>query len=94
MGLKKISINRIYYLSIICITAQKLTFFNKDSCWKCDQICRKLRVWSYSLKKSLMENFNFCAVLGHLHDFHIHMVRIKRCNVIYFQFKQICKKGK
>ena len=31
-------------------------FFNK-----CDQIRRKLRVWSYLLKKSLMENFIFCA---------------------------------
>ena len=29
---------------------------------KCDQIRRKLRIWSYLLKKSLMENFSFCAV--------------------------------
>ena len=29
---------------------------------KCDQICRKLRIWSYLLKKSLRENFLFCAV--------------------------------
>ena len=27
---------------------------------KCDQIRRKLRIWSYLLKKSLMENFIFC----------------------------------
>ena len=33
-------------------------FFNK-----CDQIRRKLRIWSHLLKKSLMENFIFCAVL-------------------------------
>ena len=26
------------------------------------QICRKLRIWSHQLKKSLMENFIFCAV--------------------------------
>ena len=30
---------------------------------KCDKIRRKLRIWSYLLKKSLMENFNFCAVV-------------------------------
>ena len=27
---------------------------------KCDQIRRKLRIWSYLMKKSLMENFIFC----------------------------------
>ena len=30
----------------------------------CDQIDRKLRIWSHLLKKSLMENFIFCAVLN------------------------------
>ena len=30
---------------------------------KCDQICRKLQIWSQLLKKSLMENFIFCAVI-------------------------------
>ena len=29
---------------------------------KCDQIHRKLRIWSHLLKKSLMENFIFCVV--------------------------------
>ena len=29
-------------------------FFNK-----CDQICKKLRVWSHLLEKSLIENFIF-----------------------------------
>ena len=29
---------------------------------KCDQIRRNLRIWSHLLKKSLMENFIFCAV--------------------------------
>ena len=29
---------------------------------KCDQIRRLLRIWSHLLKKSLMENFIFCAV--------------------------------
>ena len=31
---------------------------------KCDQIRKKLRIWSYLLKKSLMENFIFYAVVN------------------------------
>ena len=43
-------------------TAQKMKFSIKDLFSKCDQIGRKLRIWSHLLKKSLMENFIFCAV--------------------------------
>ena len=43
-------------------TAQKIKFFIKDFSSKCDQIRRKLRIWSNLLKKSLMENVIFCAV--------------------------------
>ena len=42
--------------------AQKMNFSTKDFFSKCDQIRRKLRIWSHLLKKSLMENFIFCAV--------------------------------
>ena len=34
----------------------------KDFISKCDQIYRKLRIWSNLRKKSLMENFIFCGV--------------------------------
>ena len=44
------------------ITAQKLKCSIKDFFSKCDQIRRKLRIWSYLLKEFLMENFIFCAV--------------------------------
>ena len=44
------------------LTAQKKKFSIKDFFCKCDQIRRKLRIWSHLLKKSLMENFIFCAV--------------------------------
>ena len=44
-------------------TAQKMKFSIKDFFSKCDQIRRKLPVWSHLLKKSLMGNFIFCAVL-------------------------------
>ena len=40
-----------------------MKFSIKNFFCKCDQIRRKLRIWSHFLKKSLMENFIFCAVL-------------------------------
>ena len=39
-----------------------MKFSMKDFLRKCDQIRRTLRIWSYLLKKSLMEKFIFCAV--------------------------------
>ena len=46
------------------ITAQKMKFSIKDffSKCKCDQIRRKLGIWSHLLRKSSMENFILCAV--------------------------------
>ena len=43
-------------------TAQKMKFSFKDFFGNCDQIRRKLRIWSHLLKKPLMEKFIFCAV--------------------------------
>ena len=40
----------------------KMKFFIKSFFSKCNQIQRKLRIWSHLLKKSLMENVVFCAV--------------------------------
>ena len=42
--------------------AQILKLSIKDFFSKFGQIRRKLRIWSHLLKKSLMENFTFCAV--------------------------------
>ena len=39
-----------------------MKFSIKDFSSKCDQIPRKLRIWSHLLQKSLMENFIFYAV--------------------------------
>ena len=39
-----------------------MKFLIKHFFSKCDQIHGKLRIWSHLLKKSLMENFSFCAV--------------------------------
>ena len=44
---------------IIKFTAQKIKFFIKDFFSKCDQIRRKLWIWSHLLNKFLMENFIF-----------------------------------
>ena len=51
-----------FFDKVAGLTAQKMKSSIKDFSSKCDQICRKLRIWSYLLKKSLMENFIFCAV--------------------------------
>ena len=48
----------------LSITAQRMKFFIWDFFNKCDRIQSFLRVWSHLLKKSLMENFIFCAVYG------------------------------
>ena len=39
-----------------------MKFSIKDLFSKCDQIRSFLHIWSHLLKKSLMENFIFCAV--------------------------------
>ena len=39
-----------------------MTFSIKDFFSKCNQILSFLRIWSRLLKKSLIENFIFCAV--------------------------------
>ena len=41
---------------------QKMKLSIKDFFSKYVQTRRKLQIWSYLLSKSLMENFNFCAV--------------------------------
>ena len=45
-------------------TAQKMKFFITDFFSKCDQIHRKLGIWSHLLKKHITENFIFCEVWG------------------------------
>ena len=54
-----------------------MKFSSKDFFSNCDQILSFLRIWSHLLKKSLMENFIFCAVIfeifhkatqAHVHD--------------------------
>ena len=39
-----------------------MKFSIKDFYSKCDQVSKKLRIWSHLLKKLLVENFTFCAL--------------------------------
>ena len=41
---------------------EKTKFFIKNFFSKCDQIGRKLRIWSHLVKKFLMKNSIICAV--------------------------------
>ena len=59
----KLNFFAVTWISFDLYTAKKLKFFIKDFFSKCDQIRRKVRVWSHLLKKSLMENFIFCSVI-------------------------------
>ena len=51
-----------FQFSVISI-AQKMKFSINDLFIKCDQIRRTLRIWSHLLKKPVMENFIFCALI-------------------------------
>ena len=44
-------------------TAQKMKFSIKNFFSKGDQIRSFMRIWSHLVKKFLMENFIFCAVI-------------------------------
>ena len=60
-----LNLYRIWFWDFLApkkITAPKMKFSIKDFFGKCDQIRRKLWIWSYLLEKSLKENFIFRAV--------------------------------
>ena len=53
----------VYLLKkLILDPEQKQKFSIKDFYSKCHQIRKKMWIWSYLLKASLMKNFFFCAV--------------------------------
>ena len=54
---------RLILFLLKSFTAQKMKFSVKDFFSKCDQICSFQRIWSHLLKKPLMGNFIFCAVI-------------------------------
>ena len=54
--------DRVKLMTTSNITGQKVKLSIKDFFKKCDQIRKKMRIWSHLLKKSLMGNFINCAV--------------------------------
>ena len=56
-----------------CITHKKMKFSIKDFFRKCDQIRRKLRIWSHLLKKFLMEKFLFFLQCFQCHDYQVYV---------------------
>ena len=59
---REISKNNFFTEHVARLLLQKIKFSFKDIFRKCNQIRRKMRTWSDLLKKSLLENFIFCAV--------------------------------
>ena len=53
---------KMYKMKKLRSLHKKMKFSIKGFFSKCDQIHSFLRIWSHLLKKSLIENFNFCAV--------------------------------
>ena len=66
LSLKSMCSNAYYFClyqpHLVHDTAQKIKFSIKDFFSKCDQIGSLQWIWSPLLKKSLMEDFIFCAV--------------------------------
>ena len=61
--LEQFSINAPLACSLLTLsTAQKMKFSIMDYFSMCAGNCRKLRIWSHLLKKSLIENLIFCAM--------------------------------
>ena len=53
----------------VVFTAQKIKFSIKKFFSKCEQIRSLLGIWSHLLKKSLMGNFIFCAMIRSIYSF-------------------------
>ena len=60
-SLARLEVSYLNNPSVNLATAQSVKFSIKDFFSKCEQICNFLRIWSHLLKKSLTENFFFCA---------------------------------
>ena len=83
-------LSTLYLLSVISVlyqwlvrkkivTAQKMRFSIPDFFSKCDQTCSFLWIWAHLLKKSLMENFSFCAVcIGFLYAWYLEKATLQQ----------------
>ena len=55
----------MFYIQVGNVTAQKMKFSIKDFFSECNQVRSFLRIWSNSLKKSLMKDFILVQWSGH-----------------------------
>ena len=69
-----------------------MKFFIKDFFSKCDQIRSFLQIWSHLLKKSLIENFIFCAVLFITQSYLSAQSYFFLSIITFLMFSEICKK--
>ena len=60
-----------------------MKFFIKDFFSECDQIRNFLQFWSHLLKKSLIENFIFCAVWSKSMYFADHLAILIKSTISY-----------
>ena len=72
-------------------TLQKMKFSIKQFSSECDQIRRKVRIWSHLLEKSLVENFIFVQCLSNLKPFetNIDVLYISTRNKTFIQGKTL-----
>ena len=70
-----------------------MKFSIKDFFIKCGQIRKKLRIWSLLLKKSLMENFIFSAVISTLHEEKVEFSRSIKKDMVLKQFLEVLFKA-
>ena len=78
-----LSINNFSHFLRSCWTyiayhCTRMTFSIKNFFSKCDQIRRKLQIWSHLLKKSLMKNVIFCAVCDTFLDVRFDIIQCER----------------
>ena len=72
-------------------TLQKMKYSIKGFVRKCDQIHRKLRIWSHLLKQSLSENFFFCAVIPGTNSVVLmQVVRYSGSMIVWIILKKFC----
>ena len=64
MAIKSVGFSKVRQTLSNMLHCKKKKFSIKNLFSKCDEIRRKLRIWSHLPKKSLLENFIFCAVFA------------------------------
>ena len=82
---------RVYLVSKLLVllnnTAKNVKFSIKGFFSKCDQIRRKLRIWSHLLKKSLIKKLHFLCIV-------MEITRVYMCASEIWSFSNFCFQSK